>query len=234
MGRWLKELDQLLRGEHTRKEDLQAGRVGLPARRLLLLGGALGLVYGAGMGLYAATGGRTHAWLHLVSSAVKLPLLFVLTLVVTFPSLYVFAALANSRLRARETLRLLVAAIGVMLGVLASFAPVTVFFTLSTDSYRFLLFLNVVFCTLAGLVGLGFLFRATNAVFPDEPGSAEGGRARRIFRVWLVLFGVVGAQMAWILKPFVGNPHLPFEWVRNSRQSSFFEFVLRSLTGDWQ
>lgn len=235
MGKWLSELDQLLRGEHTRKDDLQAGRIGLPARRLLLLGAALGLVFGAGMGLYAATGGRENAWLHLISSAVKLPLLFFLTLLVTFPSLYVFAALANSRLRARETLRLLVAAITVMLGVLASFAPVTVFFTLSTDSYRFMLFLNVVFCGLAGLVGLGFLFRAINLVFPDEKGSREeSGRARRIFRLWLLLFGIVGAQMAWILKPFVGNPQLPFEWVRASRVSNFFEFIARSLTGNWR
>jgi hypothetical protein len=234
MGRWLSDLDRLLRGDHTRKEELQAGRVGLPARRLMLLALGLGAVYGAGMGLFAATGGREHAWLHLLSSAAKLPLLFVLTLLVTFPSLYVFAALANSRLRAQETLRLLVASITVMLGVLASFAPVTVFFTLSTDSYRFMLFLNVVFCGLAGLVGLGFLFRAVNLVFRDEAGAAEGRRARRIFRVWLVLFGVVGAQMAWILKPFVGNPQLPFEWVRNSRVSNFFEFVARALTDNWR
>jgi hypothetical protein len=234
MGRWLKELDQLLRGEHTRKDDLQAGRVGLPARRLAVLAVGLGLVYGAGMGLFAATGGREQAWRHLVASAAKLPLLFALTLLVTFPSLYVFAALANSRLRVRETLRLLVAAITVMLGVLASFAPVTVFFTLSTDSYRFMLFLNVVFCGLAGLVGLGFLYRAVNLVFPDEAGAEEGRRARRIFRVWLLIFGVVGAQMAWILKPFVGNPQLPFAWVRDSRVSNFFEFVLRALADNWR
>ena len=234
MGKWLSELDRLLRGQHTRKDDLQAGRVGLPARRLALLAAGLGLAYGAGMGLFAATGGRAGAWQHLLSSALKLPLLFFLTLLVTFPSLYVFAALANSRLRITETLRLLVASITVMLGVLASFAPVTVFFTLSTDSYRFLLFLNVVFCGLAGLVGLGFLFRAVNLVFPDEAGAEEGRRARRIFRVWLLLFGIVGAQMAWILKPFVGNPQLPFAWVRDSRGSSFFEFVLRSLTDNWR
>jgi hypothetical protein len=233
MGKWLTELDQLLRGEHTRKDDLQAGRVGLPARRLAMLAVGLGLVYGAAMGLFAATGGREQAWRHLVASAAKLPLLFGLTLLVTFPSLYVFAALANSRLRVRETLRLLVAAITVMLGVLASFAPVTVFFTLSTDSYRFMLFLNVVFPG-SRAWWAWVPFRRGEPVFPDEAGAEEGRRARRIFRVWLLLFGVVGAQMAWILKPFVGNPQLPFAWVRDSRVSSFFEFVLRSVTDNWR
>ena len=165
------------------------------------------------------------------------PLLFFLTLLVTFPSLYVFAALANSRLRARETLRLLVAAITVMLGVLASFAPVTIFFTVSTDSYRFMLILNVAFSAVAGFTGLAFLNRAIGHVFREHPGEAAAageGRARRIFRIWLVLFGIVGAQMAWILKPFVGNPALPFEWVRPSRASHFFEFMARTLVDHWK
>ena len=237
MGRWLRELDQLLRGEHTRREELEQGRVNLPAGRLLLLGLLLGAVYGACMGLFSATSGQGDVWRRLVAPAVKLPLLFFLTLLVTFPSLYVFAALANSRLRARETLRLLLAAITVMLGVLASFAPVTVFFTLSTDSYRFLLFLSVVFAAVAGFVGLAFLNRAIGHVFrenPHEPAAAGEARARRIFRVWLVLFGIVGAQMAWILKPFVGNPALGFEWVRPSRASHFFEFTVRALFDQWK
>ena len=107
------------------------------------------------------------------------------------------------------------------------------FFTLSTDSYRFLPFLNVAFRGLAGPVGLGFLLGAVKLVFPDEKGGREeGGRAWCIVRVWLVLFAVVGAQTAWILMPFVGNPHLRFAWIRASRAMNVFEFVLRSLTND--
>jgi hypothetical protein len=237
MGQWLRELDQLLRGEHTRREDLEQGRIGVPARRLISIGFLLGAIYGACMGLFSATSGHGDAWRRIVAPAVKLPALFFLTLLVTFPSLYVFAALANSRLRARETLRLLVASITVMLGVLASFAPVTVFFTVSTDSYRFMLFLNVIFAAAAGFTGLAFLNRAVGHVFREHPAEAPAAgeaRARRIFRVWLVLFGVVGAQMAWILKPFVGNPALVFEWVRPSRASHFFEFMARALTDQWK
>ncbi len=232
MLRWFSELDRLLRGEFTRHDELREGRISLPARKLVAASLALGAVYGLGMGLYAGLGGRDDSWKYLLASALKVPLLFLLTLIVTFPSLYVFAALADSKLRLRDTLRLLVAAIAVNLGVLASFAPVTVFFTLSTDSYAFMIFLNVLFFAIAGGVGLAFLNRAVNAVFAPDARAAAGARARRIFRLWLVIYGIVGAQMGWILRPFIGNPHLEFEPFRR-RWSNVFEFLLRSLTDSW-
>jgi hypothetical protein len=47
-----------------------------------------------------------------------------------------------------------------------------------------------------------------------------------------VIYVVVGAQMGWILRPFIGHPHLPFQAFR-SRWSNIFEFMLRLLTDDW-
>jgi hypothetical protein len=248
MGKWFSALDKLLRGEFTRPDDLRAGRIQLPTRTLVTACLALGAVYGLCMGLFSATGGREGSWRWLLSSAGKVPLLFLFTLVVTFPSLYVFAALANSRLRVRDTLRLLVAAIAVNLGVLASFGPVTGFFTVSTDSYTFMILLNVLFFSVAGFVGLGFLNRAVGAVFPaetvrtEQDGSDEAAtraaeraardRSRRIFRVWLLLYGVVGAQMGWILRPYIGNPHLPFQMFRQ-RWSNVFEFLMRTVFDQW-
>jgi hypothetical protein len=43
----------------------------------------------------------------------------------------------------------------------------------------------------------------------------------------VVLFAVVGGQMAWVLQPFIGDPSQPFEWYR-TRQSNFFEAVLQA------
>lgn len=68
-----------------------------------------------------------------------------------------------------------------------------------------------------------------------EPGALEplqGHVLRRqvkaVFNCWVVIFGLVGAQMAWILRPFIGDPGMPFTWFRE-RQSNFFEAVLRTL-----
>ena len=44
----------------------------------------------------------------------------------------------------------------------------------------------------------------------------------------MLLFGVVGAQMGWVLRPFLGNPNVPFTWFRE-RESNFFEAVFQAL-----
>src|ERR1041384_3079230 len=91
---------------------------------------------------------------------IKLPALYLLTLLVTLPSLYVFNALLGCRLSFGATLRLLVAAVVINLTVAASFGTILGFFTLCTRSYPFMILLNVVLLGVAGLVGLGFLLDA--------------------------------------------------------------------------
>jgi len=212
-------VDDLLRGTHTRPEKLQKGEIDLDTGRLLAAVSILGMAYGAFMGLYAVLRGGEGAIRQIGAATLKVPLLFVLTLIVTFPSLYVFSALAQSRLTFQMTLRLLLAAIAVNMALLASFGPVTGFFTLSTESYPFMIVLNVAFFTVAGLVGLTFLRKTLAGVFE---GGASGGQ--NVFRVWLVIYAVVGAQMGWILRPFIGDPHRPFELFRE-RQGNFFVAV---------
>jgi hypothetical protein len=266
----LGHVDRLLRGGYTRREDLLEGRIGVGAGPLTTAGLVLGATYGAFMGIYAVLRTQNPSWPQLAATVVKVPLLFLLTLVVTFPSLYVFSALANSRLRGPDTLRLLLAAVTVNLALLASFGPVTGFFTLSTDSYPFLVVLNVILFAISGFAGLAFLRRAIGTLFEappppapaaETPASGEpaadapsrleaavGGAAerrpfppppravpapaddagRRVFRIWILTYGVVGAQMAWILRPFIGSPGLEFTFFR-PRGSNFFEGLWHSV-----
>ena len=49
-----------------------------------------------------------------------------------------------------------------------------------------------------------------------------------VFRIWIMVFGLVGAQMAWVLRPFLGSPHAVFTWFR-PRSSNFFEAVIYAL-----
>jgi len=224
MKQLLRHLDQLLRGNFTRDEDLREGRVPVPSRWLVGACLLCGAFYGLCMGLYAASGDIQGGAQQFVSSAVKVPMLFLFTLLVTFPSLYVFAALAGSRLRMHDMLRLLVSTITVNLAVVASFGPVIIFFTVFTTSHAFISLLNVLFFALSGAVSLGFLSRATRVVFETDPGKQ--GRARSIFRAWILIYGVVGAQMGWVLRPFVGNPNLEFVWFRHHRESNIFAALL--------
>lgn len=52
--------------------------------------------------------------------------------------------------------------------------------------------------------------------------------ARRTFQVWVVIYALVGAQMGWILRPFIGAPNLKFEWFRG-REANIFIDVIRTI-----
>jgi hypothetical protein len=261
MLKWFKQLDRILRGDATRMSLLAEGQMKTPVGGLSVAVVLLGVLYGLCMGSFTMIRTGGEAYMQLIASAVKLPMLFFLTLAVTFPSLYVFNALIGTRLSVLSAMRLLVAALGVMLAVLASLGPIVVFFALSTKSYPFMILLNVATGTIAGVLGLGFLLRtldrlvviqqslesgrfepppqadpdkqATDAKTQptgalDRAGKITTRRAKRVFRVWTTVFALVGAQMSWVLRPFIGSPALQFEWFRE-RESNFFIAVLHSF-----
>jgi hypothetical protein len=72
---------------------------------------------------------------------------------------------------------------------------------------------------------------------PHEAGALDamqqehvlGPHVRTIFRIWVIVFGLVGSQMSWVLRPFVGQPGRPFEWFR-PKESNFFEGVWHLFT----
>mgnify|MGYP000041215784 CR=1 FL=1 len=285
MLNWLRELDQVLRGEKTRVSDLQEGSIRINTAGLSVLVIALGMVYGACMGTFALLREGGPVYQQLVATMVKVPSLFALTLVITFPSLYVFNALVGSRLLVPAVLRLLVASLSVTLAMLAALGPIVLFFSLSTKSYPFMILLNVFVFGVSGLLGLKFLLQTLHRMtvvdeqrratlrrealqaqysstaeensepsesddeaeddvkfiedevreLPDPDGPLDeldgfvlGGHVKVVFRCWVVVFGLVGAQMAWVLRPFVGDPDSPFEWFR-TRESSFFEGVWNAI-----
>ena len=320
-----RDLDTILRGDATQLDAMRDGEIRLPGVRMLDTLVVLGLVYGLCMGSYAlfrtylspeeTAVGVSGAWGQLFASMVKVPLLFLLTLLVTAPSLYVFNALCGSRLRLSSMVKLLLAMLGVTLAVLAALGPIVAFFGVTSTSYSFMLLLNVVFFAAAGGIGLVFLLRTLHRLVtvqseldrqrarrdraaadppaadppaadppePQEPGPREDtgdeenaddeaapptastgtpppdtpfttdaqrqaahqrrlgvvptlgrtdevtdDRAKAVFAVWVVLFGLVGAQMSWVLRPFVGSPDRPFSLLRE-REGSFFTAVFNAL-----
>lgn len=261
VGEWLKTLDGLLRGDITRPSALRRGTIDVPLDGLAMIILVLGLLYGLCMGSYAVSNvGKIgpQAYLQLIATTGKVPVLFLLTLLVTFPSLYVFNALVGSRLSLGAMLRLIVAALAVMLAILASFGPIVAFFSVSTTSYQFMLLFNVAVFAVAGFLGLRFLLftlhrlsivqaeemkKAEAAITPapagdntPEPmgaldhleGTALGSNITTIFRIWIVVFGLVGAQMSWVLRPFLGEPNHTFTLFR-LRESNFFEAVFHAM-----
>ena len=55
-----------------------------------------------------------------------------------------------------------------------------------------------------------------------------GPHVKTVFRIWLMVFGLIGAQMGWVLRPFIGAPGRPFEWFRTP-ESNFFQAVFHQV-----
>jgi hypothetical protein len=235
MWKWIVALDRLLRGESTSLPALREAELRMPLVGFMVLIELLGMIYGVCMGTFSLTpGGSGHA-MQLLATTVKVPALFVLTLLVTFPSLYVFSALVGSQLLILAVLRVLIAALAVMLATLASIGPIVCFFSFTTTSYPFMIVLNVFVFSVAGLLGLLFLLQTLHRLSvvtsqasvagPDEP---VGRQVKSLFRIWVLVFGLVGAQMAWVLRPFIGHPGEVFTWFRHPG-SNFFVAVAHAL-----
>ena len=59
--------------------------------------------------------------------------------------------------------------------------------------------------------------------------AVEKGRGRpysfEFVTGWALLYGVVGAQMSWVLRPFIGSYDVPYRPLR-PLEGNFFEAVL--------
>jgi hypothetical protein len=251
---WFRELDQLLRGELTRLSSLRRDGIAISPRRLSYVIIVLAMSHGFCVGTFALFRAQGPSVWQLVASMVKVPLLFFLTLLVTFPSLYVFNALVGSRMTPTAVVRLLLASLGVMVAVLASLGPIVAFFSVSTTSYPFMVLFNVMVCGVSGVLGLMFLLQTLQRLSvldsetvrepgsgPDHTGQREpasaldplegrvlGKHVKVVFQVWVIVFALVGAQMGWVLRPFIGHPGLPFVLFRG-RESNFFQAVLQHI-----
>src|SRR5215217_9019588 len=221
---------------------------------------------------YGAVLGASDSWLQALVSTIKLPLLFLITLAICLPTLYLFNLVFGARLSVLQTCALIMVAITVTAVLTFAFAPISLFFLITARSYAFFKLLNVAILVLTALVGLRFLIsgmRALNAhlaiesmpshqvVVPaslperelvsatvggtaetathlptngagpaapqtpnhttaaapgdaktaaPEPVAAERPASMALLYIWILLFGFVGTQLAWTLRPFFGSP----------------------------
>lgn len=185
--------------------------------QMLVSSGTALACYGAVIGIFS------QQPLQALSSAVKLPLLFLLTLLLCLPTLYLLNLLWNGQLSVPQLVALTLSAITVASAMLLAFAPVTFFFLVTTThSYPFFVLLNVAILGFSSITGLQFLVQGShylNARLVREAGepAEDAPPAPRAYAVhatllrgWLLLYAFVGTQLAWTLRPFFGWPDHPF------------------------
>jgi hypothetical protein len=247
------------------------------------------------LALYGAVLGTNFGWPQAMSSAVKLPLLFLATLAICLPTLYLFNLVFGARLSVLQAVTLIMVCITVSATLSLAFAPISLFFLVTAKSYAFFKLLNVAILMLTSLVGLKFLIagmRALNhhnetlawqntrlaavtaaadhepepalatvaagdpgngaaaattpvtpdhAQFPDRPqlparplanphhpAQQQSQASLTLLYIWILLFGFVGTQLGWTLRPFFGSPGRHFELFRELN-GTFYGDILATV-----
>jgi hypothetical protein len=164
LGRTSGLVDGLLRG--TRGTDpARPPEERVPLRQALLIALPLAAFYGLCMGIAAGFGVA-------VIAAVKLPLVLLLSSLICLPSFYVFATLTGSPLGPGAATRSLGAFVLLTSVIWAALAPVTGFFTISTDPFSgFIATMHGLVLALGLIVGILFLGRelTRRRPRPSEP-----------------------------------------------------------------
>lgn len=255
----------------------------------------------ASLAIYGLVLGASSSVVQALSSAIKLPLLFLITLAICLPTLYLFNLVFGARLSVMQAVTLIMTAITVIAVIALAFAPISLFFLISApDSYDFFKLLNVAILVLAAVVGLRFLTSGMKALNEHQErralAEAEALRAAEVaaggngsgpadekvlvavgataestdgtvaavdpaatagrtvvavhplpaltpsqriglsdrppsmslLYVWIVLFGFVGTQLGWTLRPIFGDPGKPFALFRNI-DGTFYADILRTI-----
>jgi len=176
--------------------------------------------------IYGAILGASSTWMQCLVSAIKLPALYLLTLIICFPTLYFFNVMFGSKRTFEQYLALLMTAMAMISILLFGFAPVSLFFLISSTDYTFFLLLNIAIMAITGFLGISFFYQGMQSLSEED---AEGKEIRlNILRFWLGLYAFVGTQLGWTLRPFFGSPGKAFELFRN-RESNFYLSVWDSL-----
>src|SRR5688572_13867583 len=220
-------LDNLLRRREAFFSEIFEGtNLHIRIRQFLFAIVTLTAIYGLTMGASAFGVSLDRGGLQMLSSGLKVPMLYLLTLLVCYPVLFIILVLMGSKLSFVQTLALILLAITFNAVLLASFAPIVAFFSITGSSYAFIKLLHVVVMTFSGFWGMAALYQGLREMC--EKSNLYPKRAVEILRVWILVFGFVGTQMAWSLRPFIGTPDQPFQIFREGREGNFYTAVARS------
>ncbi len=212
--------DSVLRGEpfgRGRRLELRRPALGSLALGILVFG----MFYGGVMGMYSGVAGPRL--LQVVYSAVKVPFLLIVTFLLSLPSFFVLNTLLGLRSDFARVLQSLVATQTGLTVILAALAPFTAFWYISGSGYQLAILFNGGMFAVASVSAQWMLRRDYMPLVRNNP------KHRWMLRTWLLTYVLVGIQMGWVLRPFIGDPNAPVQFFREGSWSNAYEFVLRMI-----
>jgi hypothetical protein len=212
--------DNLLRGELSPAPAPREHRLPILGS-LVLAVVAYGMLYGGVMGSYGGPNGW-RLW-QAVYSAVKVPFLMMTTFLLSLPSFFVLNTLFGLRDDFGRVVRALVSTQAGLTIILSALAPFTAFWYVSGSQYQPAILFNGLMFAIASFSAQWILRR------DYTPLIARNSKHRWMLRTWIIIYVFVGIQMAWVLRPFIGDPRAPVQFFREGSWSNAYEVVLQMI-----
>ncbi|MCI5057351.1 MAG: hypothetical protein MRY83_14650 [Flavobacteriales bacterium] len=168
--------------------------------------------------------GVNHSILQGLFAAVKLPLLFLLTSAICFPTLYFFLAVLGIKQQAKELAQFSIICLVIMSVSLIAFSPISIFFVISTKNYLLIKAINILIFMVSGFIGLYFFYNYIGKKFENMQIETNKKRARLFIRGWLIMFAFIGCELSYRLSPFFGDPSAEFMMFTDSDNGFFLDF----------
>jgi hypothetical protein len=187
-----------------------------------------------GTGLYGAAMGLWRDPLQAVYTAVKFPLIILLTALGNALLNGMLAPLLGLNIGFRQSLLAVLMSFTIVGIILGAFSPLMLFLVwntppisehaAATSSHSFILLTQVAVISFSGI--------AANLRLVQLLQRLSGSQliARRILFAWLAGNLLLGSQLSWVLRPFIGSPNLPIEFLRpDAFHGSFYEAVFNAV-----
>ncbi|HUU46805.1 MAG TPA: hypothetical protein VM118_13830 [Acidobacteriota bacterium] len=187
--------------------------------RQLLLAALLAFVYGVVMGSY-------HGVAQAIATGVKVPVLFVLALLICFPAIFIIQTILGSKLRFLPMISVILSGFVLAAAVMVSFTPIVIIFLLTGSNYYFLQLLHIAIVGISGAFGMKVVVDALKYSCEQRKVYPQTGVV--VFRFWLVILAFVGIQLAWNFRPFLGDRGQPFQLFREY-EGNFYTAVIYSV-----
>jgi hypothetical protein len=195
---FLKWTDELLKDPGQTWRGIESGK-GLfrqalrAALAIILFSGAFGMAVGS------YVGGR-----QILITGYKVPVLMLSTFGICVIVMYILNAIVARRLSFVQVVCVGIVSISITAVILGAFAPVIFLFSRTLRfryyvHYGFLVLLCTAMVAFAGSVSIWYLYRAFKLL------KYPRGARILVIACWMLVYQFVGAQMTFILRPFVGS-----------------------------
>jgi len=178
------------------------------------------MLYGTGIGIWRSP-------LQAAYSAIKMPLLFIATVMASGTANAMLAQVSGSGLTFRQVLLCIAITMTISASLLGALAPVTFFMSTqlpaSESAYPWMLASLTATVGLSGTLGVVRMHRLLSRLTPMP---------KRIMLAWFAVSGFAGCQLSWLFSPFLLAPGAETTFLNPQAFSgNFYEYLWHTLTG---